>query len=132
MLLLLYLLTVLYSSFTSKQSFERAEATLEGLDEKMVDARNNNEKQTHVLLEPNGWKLVSYTGGEKPDECQDNCICLCASWKRDWLKSEVDKCNVRGVCKDYTEDLGDFEIKIDDETDIEIEFDGGKYVIATK
>jgi len=138
LLLLIYLLFALYSSFTQKQNFDRAEATLDGLDEKMIDARNLNEKQSHVLLEPNGWVLLSYTSGKKPDECQDNCICLCeakgtGSWKRAyiWAQDQIEKCNLRGVCKDYSEDLSDFEIELD-ETDVEVEFKGGKYVVEEK
>jgi hypothetical protein len=139
LLLLLYLLFALYSNFTQKQNFARADATLQGLDGKMIDARNNNEKQAHVLLEPNGWILTSYTSGEKPDECSDNCICLCeaqgtGSWKRAWIwaQNQIEKCNLRGTCKDYSENLNDFEIEIDDETDVEIEFNGGKYEITKK
>lgn len=136
LLLLLYLLFALYASFTNKQNFERAGATLENLNEKMVDARNLNVMQSIPLLEPNGWVLLSYISGEKPGECQENCICLCEGirirdrWKLWWTDSQVEKCNQRGVCKDYTEGLNKFEIEL--RKDVNVEFKGGQYVITEK
>ena len=129
-LLLLYLLFVFYSSFTDKQNFQRAEATLESLSEKMIDAKNSQETVTLPLLEPNGWRLISYTGVEKPEACTSNCICLCADRIRDkWLgQNQIEKCEVRGVCKNFDEKINDFNIKI--RTDVNVEFEGGGYIMT--
>jgi len=127
-LLLLYLLFVLYSSFTDKQNFERAEATLDNLNEKMIDAKSGNAVSL-PLLEPNSWLLISYTGLAKPEACTDNCICLCADGVRDKLKlwqDQIDRCDVRGVCKNFDENINEFTIKI--RTDVNIKYDDG-YVI---
>ena len=133
LLLLLYLLFSLYSNFTGKQNFKRAEATLENLNEKMIDAQNTGEKQSIPLLEPNGWVLVSYGVGEKPDKCTDNCICLCEDVGfRDRLKflagiDQVEKCNIRGECKNFKEKINEFKIEL--RKDVEVEFDEGWYAI---
>ena len=133
LLLLLYLLFSLYSSFTGKQNFKRAEATLENLNEKMIDASNSGKKQSIPLLEPNGWVLVSYGAGEKPDKCTDNCICLCEDekvgrWKWFLADNQIEKCNIRGECKNFEEKINEFKIKL--RKDVEVEFDDGWYTIV--
>jgi len=139
LLLLLYLLFVLYSTFTDKQSFARAEATLESLNEKMADARENQTGSESIpLLEPNGWRLISFapslSAADKPDKCQKNCICLCededTAWKLWWAKDQIEKCNIRGVCKNY--DAGINDLKIELRKDVEVKFQGGNYVITEK
>ncbi len=127
-LLLLYLLFVFYSSFTDKQNFQRAEATLESLSEKMVDAKSG--AVSLPLLEPNGWKLISYSGAEKPEACTSTCICLCADRIRDKWKigqDQIDKCDVRGVCKNFDDKINDFNIKI--RVEVDIEYKNGGYII---
>lgn len=132
-LLLLYLLVVLYSSFTDKTSFKRAEATLESLSEKMLDAKSGTEDVSLPLLEPNSWRLISYPGFEKPEQCIDDCICLCEGirirdrWKLFWTDTQLEKCDIRGICKNFGESINNFEIKI--RADVEIEYDEG-YIIT--
>jgi hypothetical protein len=134
LLLLLYLLFALYSSFSQKKNFKNAEATLENLDKRMVDARLNKEKQYYILKEPDGWRLIGYKSGVKPEECFDNCICLCEDEGGWWIfwdwDDQVEKCNVRGVCNDYVQDLNDIDIELRKE--VEIEYKDGKYTIEKK
>jgi hypothetical protein len=132
LLLLLYLLFALYSSFTQKQEFARAEGTLKDLGEVMLDARRKGTTETYYLTKPDGWKLLTYkTGREQPKECIQNCLCLCedepgwwAFW--DW-DDQIAKCNKRGVCKNYREDLNDVDEELRFHADVK--FSGGKYVI---
>ncbi len=133
-ILLLYLLFIFYSSFTEKQNFKRAESTLGSLDEKMIDAKSG--EISLPLLEPNGWRLISYSGIEKPDACTENCICLCEAvetgkWKKGliWADTQIEKCETRGVCKNFDEKINEFNIKI--RTDVNIKYDNG-YIIEEK
>jgi hypothetical protein len=131
-LLLLYLLFALYSMFTQKQEFARAELTLKELSERMIDARRKGTTETYYLTKPDGWVLITYNSGqEQPKECIHNCLCLCedepgwwAFW--DW-DDQVVKCNKRGVCKDYQEDLKDINEELRFHADVG--YSGGKYVI---
>jgi len=134
LLLLLYLFFAWYSSLIEKQNFQRAEATLESLKEKMSDAKNGIDTEPLPLLEPNSWKLISYTSAVRPESCFKNCICLCEDikWtdkaKVFWTPTQLDKCDIRGVCKDFEESLNDFEIIL--RSSVNIEYKEGGYVIS--
>ena len=134
LLLLIYLLVSLYASFSNEKNFTNAKATLKNLDEKMIDARKLGVKQTLPLSEPNGWKLISYLSTDKPEQCIDNCICLCedeetGKYERAWIwaHDQVEKCEVRGVCENYKEKLNAFNVTL--RSDVEIEFKSGAYII---
>jgi len=128
-LLLLYLLSVLYSSFTDEKNFNRAKETLDNLNEKMVDAKTS--AVSLPLLEPNGWRLISYIGLEKPEACTKNCICLCEDVKTGrfkkayiWADTQIEKCNIRGVCKNFDDKIEEFNIKLRNNVDIEYKDEG--------
>lgn len=128
-LLLVYLLSSIYSSFTNKKDLNKAKETLNSLAEKMIDAKTTQKRVTLPLLEPDGWRLIGYSGIEKPEQCTDNCICLCADRLRDrWFKDQIEKCGAIGVCKDFNENINLFNIKI--RTDINIDYTGSAYVIT--
>jgi len=136
-ILLLYLLFNFYSSFTAKQNFTRAEATLNSFIEKMGDAKKNPGNLVSLpLLEPNNWILISYSGLEKPESCTKDCICLCegVNWKdkaKFWSGiNQLDKCEIRGVCKNFMEKINNLNIKL--RTEINIEYKDGGYVISEK
>ena len=131
LLLLIYLFSVWYSSLIDKQNFQRAEATLGDLKDRMVDAKKNI--QVFPLLEPNSWKLISYTGPVLPEACFKNCICLCedVKWtdkaKVFWIPTQLDKCNVRGVCENFDEFFNEFEIIL--RSSVKVEYKDGGYII---
>lgn len=136
-LLLLYMLFNFYSSFTDKKNFARAEATLNSLSEKMIDAKNAQDTAVSLpLLEPNGWRLISYSEAEKPKQCTRNCICLCedVNWKdraQFWGgTTQLDKCEMRGACKNFEEKINDFNIKI--RIDVNVEYKNRGYLISEK
>jgi len=115
-ILLLYLLFSLYSSFTDKQNFSKAEATLNRLFEIMSDAKKKSPEPVQVsLVNPSLWKLIIYNGVERPEACVKNCICLCEDIRiRDrlklfWAPDQIEKCNIRGVCKGLEDKVNDFE-----------------------
>ena len=125
LLLLVYLLFSLYSSFINEKNFKRAEATLNSLNEKMINVKNSGNGSI-PLLEPNGWRLISYISGEKPEKCSNYCICLCEGieikdrMKLIWAPSQKEKCNIRGVCKEIDVSINEFNIGI--RNDVYIEF----------
>jgi len=128
-LLLVYLLFSFYSSFTNKKDLNDAKETLNSLSEKMIDAKNKQERVTLPLLEPDGWRLIGYSGTEKPEQCTSNCICLCADRLRDrWFKDQIEKCEAIGVCKNFDKSINLFNIKI--RADVNIEYTGSAYIIT--
>jgi hypothetical protein len=128
-LLLVYLLFSLYSSFTNKKDLNKARETLNSLAEKMIDAKTTQKRVTLPLLEPDGWRLIGYSGTEKPEQCIYNCICLCADRLRDrWFKDQIEKCEAIGVCKDFNDYINAFNIKI--RMDVNIDYSEGVYTIA--
>ncbi len=127
-ILLLYLLFSFYSSFTDKKNINGATSTLNDLSEKMIDAKNEQERVTLPLLEPNGWRLIGYSTGDRPEQCTGNCICLCADrWRDRWFKDQIEKCEAIGVCRNFDVNINTFNIKI--RTDVNIDYDRG-YVIT--
>jgi hypothetical protein len=124
LVLLVYLLFSFYSSFTGEKDLAKARATMQDLQEKMLDAKN--EEVSLPLLEPNGWRLISYKLGG-PQECTANCICLCS--KEGWFSDQVEKCDSRGICKNFQEEINEFNIKL--RTDINIKYNNG-YIISEK
>jgi len=130
-LLLLYLFFNWYSSLIEQRNFQRAEASLVSLQEKMIDAKSG--VVTLPLLEPNGWRLVSYTDYNRPESCQGNCICLCegiGSFDRAklfWAPTQLEKCEIRGVCKSLEDDINKLDIGL--RVQVKIQYDGG-YAIS--
>jgi len=128
-ILLLYLLFSIYSSFTDKKNIQKAEATLDSLVEKMNDAKT--KATTLPLLEPNAWILMGYTGNQKPIKCLKNCICLCperGTWDSVKGTDQIDKCDLSGVCRDIEYNFNSFNIIINRQ-DINIEYKDGGYII---
>jgi hypothetical protein len=135
--LLVYLLFMVYKSYSEKDDLEKAEALLETLNEKMALAKSNGVQEM-VLLEPNKWVLVSFEKSmEKPKQCYDHCVCVCDF---QISKKEVTLCNNAGACKNFEDaiDMKNYQIRTnswwgkDPVTDITIEFTGGKFVINKK
>jgi len=135
-LLLLYLLFSVYSSYTQKKNFARAEGTLNSLIEKMNEAKNNNIETNIPLLEPKGWRALSYIQGEIPGSCSGKCICICEGLGiKDKLKfwsglNQADKCEIRGVCKNIQEKINEFNLKL--RVEIGIKYNQGEYSIIEK
>jgi hypothetical protein len=129
LLLLVYLLFSFYSSFTNKQDLSKARGTLDTLSEKMSQAKSKSDGEAYVpLLNPDGWRLIGYSGTEKPQQCINNCICLCANRLGDrWVKDQIEKCEAIGVCKDFDESINEFNIKI--MANIVIKYEEGAYSI---
>lgn len=134
LLLLIYLFFVWYSSLIEKQNFQRAEATLGSLEERMADARKGIEIAPLPLLEPNSWKLISYTSIVGPGACTGNCICLCEDikWtdraKVFWVPTQIEKCEIRGICKNFDVSINNFEIIL--RSSVNVEYKEGGYIIS--
>lgn len=128
LLLLIYLLFALYSTFSEKKNLEKAEATLRSLDERLSDARKTNQSE-FPLLEPEGWRLIYFEKGEEqPNSCLKNCLCLCKD--ESFFDSQIEKCSNEGACKDYDYTFNNVNIEL--RSDVSIKYVGGGYVINKK
>jgi len=109
--LLFYLLFTIYSSSQDNKQLKMAESTLNDLVEVMNRARDTNEEQTIVLLEPSKWLLLGFSNDmNKPEECFGRCICVCTPNEKGFhvVSSEEDLCNSLGVCKNMDYEFDKF------------------------
>lgn len=112
---LVYFLTSLYFSGTEDVGAERAEGTIQ-----RIENATNSEKEVVEIkgARPAGWYLFSFTEGVKPNQCAgQNCVCVC---EEAWDVVEIfdsdqqaQKCSSDGVCS-IQKNLKGFErIKFD-------------------
>lgn len=129
LLLLVYLLYSLYSNSQDERDLKMAEASLNEVVEGMNEAKETGIIQEALILNPikktlvgkailkqYDWWIIAWpykNEKEKPGQCQEDCICICAipeNYKSitsifTIRKESLDQCNLRGVCKDFNENI---------------------------
>ena len=117
------LLAGLYNTFSSKNSLEKAQASLNRLSDSIVSVSRFGESQSYVLTEPQGW-FLTYFNANQPVSCeQDSCICICKS---------QDKCDSVGVCNKVSRALVLENPIAINPTEINFEDDGDSIKITEK
>lgn len=99
-LLLIYLLTVLYATFSQQRALEQAQGSLERIQEGIGQAAMG-EKFMYVLTEPKSWKLIFYPSGlSSVAACNGGvqCLCLCKKAGFFSFSSQQSNCGSSGAC----------------------------------
>ena len=97
-ILLIYLLVNIYSSFQEKSKIDQAKASLERINENVFSVSQSGVEKLFVLTSPKDW-IFTYFGSDnlKPKFCQGrNCLCICE--KEGYFSNQLEKCESKGFC----------------------------------
>ena len=113
---LIYFLSALYFSKVNGEKLKFAEEDIEKIGA-AIGSANNGDILELDLINPEGWFLMSFVGGQvKPNSCfGENCLCICDNaWDYEGkFNRQQKKCDGKGSCL-VVEDLsGSFYISID-------------------
>ncbi|MBU2562622.1 MAG: hypothetical protein KKF68_03105 [Nanoarchaeota archaeon] len=110
--LLLYLLFSLYGIFTYKTPVEQAKATLENIENKIINLEEGEEDK-YVIEGPKNWFIYTYER-DFPALCEGkNCLCACP-------EKNKEMCGEEGVCKSFEQEIHLVTAILDDNIDLKV------------
>ena len=103
---LIYFLVTLYFGRIGEANFQQAKQTLINSSEsvkKTIDSLGEGQTRTMPLVNPIGWRFLSFTQDPRPNSCAGkNCLCICKKPTTgiDYFKEQSEKCDekVSGIC----------------------------------
>jgi len=130
--LLVFLLFVLYNTFSGKSNDEQARANLKKLEEGIKVVVSSNQEFFFIFTEPRGWIFKIFSKEKGPSSCLSHqCICVCE--KASWLSSQTKKCFNKNICLSVPENFEmPRDIEINGPTGIVIKREGGKIIFSKK
>jgi hypothetical protein len=112
--LLVYLLISIYNNKVGGEKKLLAKGVLDRTQE-IISSLGEGAIETQDLVNPEGWYLISFTGGRvKPNSCLNkNCVCICDSaWDyKDKFNRQQKKCDEKGECL-VVENLKEVQLNI--------------------
>lgn len=90
---LIVLIIAVYNAITGAKKTEQAQENLNRINDIIVSLENE-ESENKDIANPEGWHLLGFVYGEKPNSClNNNCLCICKG-------ADAEKCDKRGkgVC----------------------------------
>jgi len=129
--LLVFLLFVLYNTFSGKSNDEQARANLKKLEEG-INIVSSNQEFFFIFTEPRGWIFKIFSKEKGPSSCLSHqCICVCE--KASWFSSQTKKCFNKNICLSVPENFEmPRDIEINGPTGIVIKREGGKIIFSKK
>jgi type II secretory pathway pseudopilin PulG len=86
---LIVLIIAVYNAITGSKKTEQAQENLNRINDIIVSLENG-ESENKDITNPEGWHLLGFVYGNKPNSClNNNCLCICKG-------TDAEKCDKRG------------------------------------
>jgi len=99
--LLLYVLFSLYTTFSGKRDLEKARASLDYMADFEMNLAKESGKTEFPIQIPRGWIILTYYDTEKGGLQCRGVYCLCICPEKGWFSEQEEQCVSKGVCESF-------------------------------